>query len=525
MMNKKNFKKFVGKNRIFIILGSIYFAFFILFCVLSIIPHYNLHSNAADLGIFNQAIYNYSHFRLGPSTLRGYPSLLGDHFEILLIPVSALYYLFGTYTLLIVQLVAAIVGSFGVYLFIWRKTNDEILSVLASVFTLTFFGTWQALAFDYHLDAIAFAILPYLLLFLEKEKEKLYYIFLGAFLLAKESMAFVGIFLGLSILIFDKKKRKQGLITAVASFAYLLVVTKYLIPYFAGGTEYGYWYYLQLGADLPSAIVNLFKYPAIFIKLTFNEPAKIDLLKAILLSGGFLLIFNFRYLIIFLPFVLLKVYSIAPRMWGVQFQYMLVAGIILSIGIFLSLDYIKNKFESDHLKKAVYGFAMLIVLSSFWVTSGQYFYNGYKVSDLFSLNYYETGRGTIRKSFFDAKSKINSNDTVCCQSNLCPYLEDKKIYNLNEFRDAKCNTIILNKSFTRPNDIVLEFSKMEPADEMELYRKCRISPHCNWRTYYDRGDIGSGCYADKFKKMIDEMNSLGFRQVYSKDSIELYSKS
>jgi len=25
--------------------------------------------------------------------------------------------------------------------------------------------------------------------------------------------------------------------------------------------------------------------------------------------------------------------------------------------------------------------------------------------------------------------------------------------------------------------------------------------------------------------MIDEMNSLGFRQVYSKDSIELYSKS
>jgi len=511
----KKILNFLNSNKIII---GIIVGFSILYSLISLLSHYNLHTNAWDLGIFNKSLYQYAHLELGPNNIRELPNLLGDHFEFLMVLLAPLYYIFGSYTLLIVQIAAIIIGALGIYRLIQYKTKSNVLSILALIFILSFFGTIQAIAFDYHNDALGFAVLSWMLLSIERKKINKYYLFLLLFLLTKETMAIVAIFVGLSMLIFDKKDGKHGLLTIFISIIYYLAATKILIPYFSEGIPYAYWYYKQLGIGTLDAIKNIAINPLILINLLVNDPIKIKTLRAILLSGGIFLFLKPKYGIIFLPFLLMKLYATPPRLWETSFQYLLVAGIPLTLAIFTFLG------THYHKKKVILIITLFTLLISIVVTYKTSIYNANKLSGLIIFNLQEIwSKNDNRQAFREAKKILPDDKKVCCQSNLCSHMENKNIYNLFPYTPNKCDYLIINKEISFRNDLVIADVNLDIEAEFEALKKCRKNPRCDW--------LRANSFNKDFqlKRLDDKINDIcqeeGFVKIFDKKSVMIYEKT
>src|ERR1041385_5312688 len=102
-------------------LSQVRFYIFVIFAfaysLLSLVNHYNYHTYSFDLGIYNNSIYQYGHFINNPHPYGhdAVTNFLGDHFALYTIILSPLHYLFGTYTLLYVQIASVLFGGAGIY--------------------------------------------------------------------------------------------------------------------------------------------------------------------------------------------------------------------------------------------------------------------------------------------------------------------------------------------------------------------------------------------------------------------------
>ena len=107
----------IKQNRSDLLVPIILVLFGIIFSSISLVNHYNFRTYAFDLGLFNNALFDYAHFRMNHYSLMKefFPNALGDHFSLLTLFFSPLYWIFGTYTLLIVQVLAILSGGLGVF--------------------------------------------------------------------------------------------------------------------------------------------------------------------------------------------------------------------------------------------------------------------------------------------------------------------------------------------------------------------------------------------------------------------------
>ena len=94
---------------------------------------------------------------------------LSDHFDLYLMLLSPLVYVFGTYTLLIVQIAAVLLGGWGVYKLIGLYTDDDGMPLLAMAAFLFSFGVIHPFAFDYHSNVLTAMMLPWMLYFLKQK--------------------------------------------------------------------------------------------------------------------------------------------------------------------------------------------------------------------------------------------------------------------------------------------------------------------------------------------------------------------
>ena len=178
-----------GLKRRTIVRRYIALFFVLLYSILSLGRHYEYRSTAFDLGIYNQAIYQYATGQGGPNTLRQVPHLLGDHAEFILFLFAPFYWLFGSYTLLIIQIIAVIVGGYGVYRLSWLETEDEYLSLAAMLMFFLSFGVISAIIFDFHSNVIGVMFLPWMFAAIKKNRILSYYVLFALFLLSKETLA------------------------------------------------------------------------------------------------------------------------------------------------------------------------------------------------------------------------------------------------------------------------------------------------------------------------------------------------
>ena len=107
---------------LFILIG-----FTALFASISFVNHFLFRTFGWDMAYFSKAIFDYSEFRLNEYDIwwNDLKYTLGDHFEPIMFLIAPLRYVFGQYTLLVVQMAAILFGGYGAFVFVRHRTDSS----------------------------------------------------------------------------------------------------------------------------------------------------------------------------------------------------------------------------------------------------------------------------------------------------------------------------------------------------------------------------------------------------------------
>ena len=344
----------LGKRQKNITLASVFTFAGVLYCLISLVNHYLFKTYALDLGLYTHAMYDYTHFRVDDcSMFKPVPqSILSDHFDLYLIILSPLVYVFGSYTLLIVQIAAVLLGGWGIYKLIGLYTDDDWMSVLASAIFFLSFGIIHALSYDYHSNVLTAMMLPWLLYFLKKRKFGLSTLFVLLFVIGKENMS-LWLFFIVIALMWDYRKDKRTMwhlaAYAIFSIAYFFIVNMIVMPRL-GGSGGGFARYAHLGDNYVDIARRIATHPWETLQLMFTntygtpefDGVKVEFYLCALTTGLVLTLLKPNYLIMIIPLVVQKMLAVDPRFWGISFQYSVEFMPVIVIASFLVLIKLKK---------------------------------------------------------------------------------------------------------------------------------------------------------------------------------------
>lgn len=312
--------------------------FAVIFGLISLVNHYFFRTAALDLGMFNHAIFNFSRFESNEFMLTPYPSganYLGDHFSPITMLFAPLRYLFGTYTLLIVQIGAILFGAWGIKKYSDQYTSKPLLGVLFMLQFLLVFGIYNALYFDFHNNVIAAMLVPWLLLYYRKGKMNGFLLFYALILITKENMALWLVFILLGAVFQNWTKRKSKVLTfelplLIFTVFYFLIIMGWVMPYLRNGVgssfdiRYGY-----LGDGVFDMMMNLVMHPSVFFDAlwentlndSFFDGIKEEFHFMIWVSGGIFLIYRPVFLFMLIPIYAQKFLVNDAAFWGINNHY------------------------------------------------------------------------------------------------------------------------------------------------------------------------------------------------------------
>ena len=327
----------------------------LVYALISLVNHYLFKTYALDMGLYTNFMYEYAHFRMPDLSLMGKESALAlsDHFDLYLMLLSPLVYVFGTYTLLIVQIAAVLLGGWGVYKLVGLYADDDMMPLLAMVTFFCSFGVIHPFGFDYHSNVVTAMMLPWLLYFLKQKKFALASLFVVLFVIGKENMS-LWLFFIVTGLMWDYRKDKKSLWHLVAyaafSLAYFFIVNMIVMPKL-GGSGGGFARYAHLGENYFDIAKRLLLHPGETLSLLFANTTtwpKFDGIKAefywcVLFSGLLLTILKPNYLWMLIPLVGQKMLAIDPMFWGVSMQYSVEFMPVLVIASFLVVIRLKSQ--------------------------------------------------------------------------------------------------------------------------------------------------------------------------------------
>jgi uncharacterized membrane protein len=322
--------------------------YFFLFSSISLVNHYNFRTYAYDLGINNNAIYDYAHFRWNDCMLMQpqFKNILSDHFSLIPIFVSPLYWIFGSYTMLIVQIIAILFGGVGIYMFVSSRSKNKHLPILAIVHFFSIWGIYSALSFDYHDNVVGAMFVPWFIYFFDQKKWKKAIVFFFLILISKENIALWAAFIAMGLIFLnlrDKEKLKYAAILASIATIYFITVIKIIMPSIGNdGREYLHFNYSALGSNFSEAIITIFTKPFLIFKLLFINPLsdsscdgiKSELHKMVLLSGGFVLLWRPQFILMLIPIYAQKMFNDDFQKWGINLHYSIEFVPILTIALF-----------------------------------------------------------------------------------------------------------------------------------------------------------------------------------------------
>lgn len=309
---------------------------FILFGIVSFTNHIFFRTYALDLGLYTNALYDYAHFRFADTSLflPENKNLLADHFDLYLMLFSPLSWIFKSYTLLVVQSVAVVIGGFGIYFLLNENENTRSYRVWGMVMFYLFFGTLAALSYDYHSNVISAMVLPFFFLMVNRNAWTKAFALLIFMCLGKENVSLFLLFVSLGLFwkYFKlKESRKYLLLFAVFSLLYFLFMVKWVMPTIAGEKDFVHFgKYPVLGGDMTAAIKFMVMHPLEFIRLLFvnhmpqdptynNEKAFFYLV--LFVAGGWALFIRPWYFVMVLPIIIQKELTNQPSTWGCVYQY------------------------------------------------------------------------------------------------------------------------------------------------------------------------------------------------------------
>jgi len=354
-------------------LAAVFTAAGVLYALISLVNHYLFKTYALDLGLYTHAMYDYVHFCIDDCTMfKATPQcILSDHFDLYLMLLSPLVLVFGSYTLLIVQIAAVLLGGWGVYKLIGLYTDDEWLPILAAAMLLFSFGVIHPLSFDYHSNVLTAMMFPWLLYFLKLKKYGLASLFVVLFVIGKENMSLWLFFVAIGLM-WDYRKDKKTL-WYLAGYAAFSIVYFYLINMVVmprlGGAGGGFGRYKYLGSDYTEIARNLLSQPWESIQMLFTNTTGISHYNGIkeefyccaLATGMILTLLKPNYLFMLIPLIGQKMFAASHLFWGVSLQYSVEFMPVLVISAFLVIIKLKKRVPRLVL-------ACALLLSTIWNT-------------------------------------------------------------------------------------------------------------------------------------------------------------
>ncbi len=336
-----------------LLFGSLYLV--MVFC-----NHYFFRTWTYDYGSYNFAFYDYAHFRVSecPQYIPGM-TFLQDHVSFTLMLFMPLYWslawITGTYTLSVIQTVFILLGGLALYRLIEYKTSSGLLSWLALLQYLTLYGRWASFCSACNLAIIAASAVPVFLYFFEKKKYLPAGLSLLFLFLAREDIPLWTAFIGLFLLITHFKDRQLRIASAsviLSSILWFAFTFKVIIPLLENEVkQYALFEYKALGDNPAEAFLFILQHPLKCIQLLFNNPTgkgiydavKIEFFYVYLVCGGFLLFYRPRYLLLFIPLVMKKMYNDVPIRWSIESYYSIEVVTLLPIAVFLIISEIRGR--------------------------------------------------------------------------------------------------------------------------------------------------------------------------------------
>lgn len=444
----------VGKQTVWIAIILAIFA--AVFSSISLVNHYLFRTYALDLGMFNQAIRNAALlqkpiFTLSP-TGQEMP-FLATHFSPIVFLFAPLYYIFGNYTLLIVQILAILFGGIGVYLYsIQRMGSDTATSIILLTHFFSIWGIYSALTYDFHCNVIGAMLVPWFFLFYERKQYRQAFITVVMAVLTIETMAvwFAFIITALAVSNFNREKFfRVDLSVFVFCILWTLIIILVAMPRLqSSSTNFQFERYLWLGNTPMQAALNLIKSPAnLFMVLFTNTTSdsaynyiKLEFHIMVFLSGGLLFFKKPWFLFMLIPIYLQKLIPNDYNFWGINNQYSIEFVPILSIAAITTISEIKSN----------YRLPFAIVLTAVAMGATLYtmenrlskWYDGINTR-FYSKEHYQT---EFNVKMINRGIKVaDGSRAVSASSNLAAHIKSQKIYHYPVVKDAQY-ILLLTKS-------------------------------------------------------------------------------
>jgi uncharacterized membrane protein len=257
--------------------------------------------------------------------------MLSDHFDLLLMLFSPFYFIFGSITLLIIQLVVIHIGGFGTYKLALSFGLSKKTAVLTCLVFLSSFGVFSAVAFDYHSNVVAACLLPWFVLFIKEEKRiKSTFVFI-LIIIAKENMALWMFFIctGMLFLFKSDSQRRMAIFLSGVSIIYFIAIIFFVMPALSLHKNYNHFEFHVLGNSFQEVVSDMVRHPEEAFFLLFKNSSKdftFDYIKTEtwifwLISGGFLFFYRPVFLWMLIPIMMQKMYHDDSGKWGVSGQY------------------------------------------------------------------------------------------------------------------------------------------------------------------------------------------------------------
>jgi uncharacterized membrane protein len=457
--------------------------FTIVYGLISFVNHLCFRTYGLDLGLYTNAMYDYAHGSMATMDMiwDTKETALADHFDFYLILFSPLVYLFGSWTLLIVQIAAILVGAKGVHTYF---KDQPRIAAFATFFFLSYFGVFSALSYDYHSNVIGAMAVPWLFYFVREKRFFATFLVLFFIWIGKENMAFWMTFVTLGLALIyrtDRSTMLKLLGFSAASFVYFLLVIKLFMPALSVEGEYLHFAYASLGESMGEAFVHLIIHPIDSLEIFFTnhlsdprfDGVKLEAHLLLLISGVLILIRRPAYLLMLAPIYFQKFFHDQPMTWSTGAQYSIEFAPILAIGVFEIIRSIKTEQLKKYLPWTV---VVLSLACTFRVMdqpfdhveeSGIQFYKGEHYSRDYNIQ-------AVRKAI----DLIPEDAAVCAQNPYLPHVALRK--EVFMFPHVKTAKYVLVSSKEYPYPLETEQLNMEIA---------RFTESEEWKTLFDQDSV------------------------------------
>lgn len=444
----------LSKRQENITLAAVFTVAGVVYCLISLVNHYFFKTYALDLGLYTHAMYDYAHFRIDDcSMFKDTPqSILAAHFDLYLVLLSPLVYVFGSYTLLIVQIAAVLLGGWGIFKLIGLYTDDHRMPLLAVMVFFFSFGILHALSYDYHSNVLTAMMLPWMLYFIKQGRFGWASLMVVLFVIGKENLSLWLFFIAIGLM-WDYRKDRKALLYllgyAVFALAYFLVVNMLILPKIGGA---GISRYDYLGSNYMEIGHRLLTHPAETLRILFTNTSGIPALDGrkaefywcAMATGMALTLLKPNYLFMLIPLVAQKMFATDAMFWGVSVHYNVEVMPVIIIASFLVIVKLKKP-----VSRMVLSLVLLLstLLTTFYTLGEPHSFVFFDQICIYQGRHYEQRK-------FDARfareliKQIPDEASVSAASMFVPHLALRnQIYDLDYRPNPNADYVLITQSY------------------------------------------------------------------------------